>query len=144
MRMGSEGGLPRSSAQGSHALCRQITDRQLAENNLGTGLVDRLELVEDDLPLGVDNGLVLRHLLNTNLRIVLLTLQLQLHVETHDLGILEVLWLLLKTGVGESLLEGNAVDEERILKTTAGDLLHTDQFLIQVILIQRQNGIDHH
>lgn len=127
-----------------YALGSKITNRQLAENNLGASLVDSLQLVKDDLPLGIDDGLVFGDLLHTNLRIILLALQLQLDIQTHNLGVLEVLGLLLETGVGESLLESHTVDEKGVLETTTGHLLHTNQLLVQIILIQSKNRIDDH
>lgn len=122
----------------------QITDGELAENNLGSGLVDSLQLVVDDLPLGIDDGLVLRHMLDAHLGVVLLTLQLQLDVQADNLGVLEVLGLLLETGVREGLLEGDTVNEQRFLETTTSNPLHTDQLLVKVVLVERKHGIHHH
>lgn len=122
----------------------QITDGELAENNLGSGLVDSLQLVVDDLPLGIDDGLVLRYMLDAHLGVVLLALQLQLDVQADNLRVLEVLGLLLETGVREGLLEGDTVDEQGFLKTTTSNPLHTDQLLVKVVLVERQHGIHHH
>lgn len=127
-----------------YILRSQVTNGQLAENNLGPRLVNGLELVVDDLPFGIDDGLVFGHLLDANLRVVLLALQLQLHVQTHNLGVPERLGLLLETGVREGLLEGDTVDEQGILETTTGDLLDTDQFLVQIVLVEGKNGVDDH
>jgi hypothetical protein len=55
-----------------------------------------------------------------------------------------VLGLLFKTGVGEGLLESDTVDEEGLLQATTCHLLHTDQLLVEVILIQGKNRIDNH
>lgn len=118
-----------------YVLCSKITNGELAKNNLGTGVVDGLKLVVDNLPFGIDNSLVLGNLLDANLGVVLLTLQLQLNVETHNLRVLEELGLLLETSVGECLLESDTVDEKGLLKTTTSNLLHTNQLLVQVVLV---------
>lgn len=127
-----------------HVLCSKVTNGKLAENNLRSCLVDSIKLVEDDLPLGIDNGLVFRDLFNTDLRIIPLALQLQLDVQTDNSGLLEVLGLLLKAGIGEGLLKSDAIDEERVLESTTGNLLHTDQLFIKVVLIQRKYSIHNH
>ena len=95
-------------------LCGEIADGELGEHHLGARLGAGLELLVDDLPLGVDDGLVFRHLLHANLGVVLLSLELELDVEAHDLGLDKGLGLLLETGVGEGLLEGDTVDEEGV------------------------------
>ena len=95
------GGHP-SSAEDiavGEVLCRKITDGQLAENNLGACLVQCLHLVVDDLPLSIDDGLVLGNLLNAYFGIVLLALELKLHVQAHNLGLAERLGLLLKPSI---------------------------------------------
>lgn len=95
-----------------NVLGSEITNGKLAENNLGASLVKSLHLVEDNLPLGVDDGLVFRDVLDTDLGIVLFGLELELDVQTDDCGVLEVLWLLLEASVGESLLECDAIDKQ--------------------------------
>jgi hypothetical protein len=72
-----------------NVLCRKITNGQLAENNLCASLVKSFHLVEDNLPLGIDNSLVLGDLLNADLGVILLTLELKLDVQANDLGVLE-------------------------------------------------------
>jgi hypothetical protein len=52
----------------------QITDRKFGENDLSSGVGEELEFSEDDLPFGVDDGLVFGNLLDTNLSVILLTL----------------------------------------------------------------------
>ena len=98
--------------------------------------MDSLELVVNDLPLGIDDGLVLRDLLDTDFRIILLALKLQLNVQAHNLGVQEMFGLLLETGVGECLLEGDTVDEKGVLKSTTSNLLNTNQLFVKVILVQ--------
>lgn len=106
--------------------------------------MDSLKLVVDNLPLSVDDGLVLRDLLDTDFRVILLALQLQLNVQAHDFGVLEVLGLLLETGVRESLLESDTVNEKRVLEATTGDLLDADQSLIEIVLIERKHCVHNH
>lgn len=107
----------------SEVLGSQVTNGELGEDNLGTGLMEGFELLEDDLPFGVDDGLVLGYVLDADLGVVLLGLELELDVQADNLGLLERLGLLLETGVGEGLLEGDTVYEEGVGKGTAGDLL---------------------
>lgn len=98
--------------------------------------MQRLHLVVDDLPFGVHDGLVLGHLVHPHLRIVLLALEFQLHIETHNLRVLEDLRLLFKAGVRECLLECDPVDEEGILQRTACDLLDANQLLAEILLVE--------
>jgi hypothetical protein len=85
-----------------------------------------------------------RHLVDADLGIVLLGLELELDVEAEHLGVLEALGLLLKTGIRKRLLEGDAPDEERVLHATAGHLLDADQVLIEVVLVEAEDGVDDH
>lgn len=55
------------------------------------------------------------HRLDPDLGVVLLRLELQLHVEQSDLGVLVALGLHLEAGVGERLLEGHAGDQLGVL-----------------------------
>lgn len=122
----------------------EVADGLLGQDDLGAGGVQGLELLVDDLPLGVDDGLVLGDLFDADLGVVLLGLELELDVEAHDLGLLEGLGLLLEAGVGEGLLEGDAVDEEGFGQGAAGDFLDADEFLVEVVLVEGENGVDNH
>jgi len=51
---------------------------------------------------------------NSNLGVVFLSLELELNVQKSDLWVEEALWLLLETGIGESLLKGNTLNCERV------------------------------
>jgi hypothetical protein len=93
-------------------LRREIADGQLAEHNLSARLLDCLELAVDDLPLGVDDGLVVLHGLDSDFSVVLLRLQLEFHVQAENKGIGKGLRLLLGTCIGERLLEGDTLDEQ--------------------------------
>lgn len=103
-----------------------------------------LELVVDNLPLGVDDGLILGDLLNADFGVVFFALELELDVQADDFGIAKDFWLLLKTGIGEGLFESDAVDKKRFLETAAGNLLDAYKLFIKIVLVQGQNGIDHH
>jgi hypothetical protein len=49
---------------------------------------------------------------DSNLGVVFLSLELELDVQDGDLWVEETLWLLLETGIGESLLESNTLNCE--------------------------------
>lgn len=122
----------------------QVADGQLAQHDLGTRLDNCLELCVDDLPLGVDNGLVFGHVVDPDLCVVLFRLELQLDTEADNLGVLERLWLLLEAGVGKCLLESDTLDQQAVLHRATGHLLDANQALVQVVLVQRADGIDDH
>lgn len=122
----------------------EVADGELGQDHLGARRVDGLELLEDDLPLGVDDGLVLRDLLDAHLGIVLFGLELELDVEADDLGLLERLGLLLEAGVGKRLFEGDAVDEEGVGEGAAGYLFDAYEVLVEVFLIEGEDGVDDH
>lgn len=75
----------------SKVLGGEVSNGELGEHALGPGLGDLLELVVDDLPLGIDDRLVLADLVNPDLGVVPLGLELKLNVEANDLGLLEFL-----------------------------------------------------
>jgi len=56
-----------------------------------------------------------RNLIDPDLGIVLLGLQLQLDVQTQDLGVDKALGLLFEPGVRERLFESDTSDQERVL-----------------------------
>lgn len=97
----------------------EVPDRQPGEDDLGPRGDDRLELTVDDLPLGIDDRLVLRYLVHADLGVVLFGLEFELDVEAEDARVGELLGLLLESGVGKGFLERDASDQERVL--------HTDQ-----------------
>lgn len=122
----------------------EIANGKFGEDNLGAGGGNRLELLVDDLPFGVDNSLVVGDLLNADFGIVLFGLELQLNVQADNLGLLESLGLLLETGVREGLFEGDTVDEARLGEGAAGNLLDANQLVVQIVLVEREDGVDHH
>lgn len=101
----------------------EVANGELGEHDLGAGLVGGFELLEDDLPFCVDDGLVFGYLLDADLGVVLFGLELELDVQAYDLGLDKGLGLLLETSVGEGLLEGDTVDEERLGEGAARDFL---------------------
>lgn len=121
----------------------EITDGKLGKYHFGARGDDGFELLVDDRPFGIDDRLVFlfdprnrkivrarhrqtkkkkrkektthRHLVHSNLCVVLLRLELQLDVQAKHLGVLEALGLLLKTSVRKRLFESNTLDQQRIL-----------------------------
>mmetsp|Transcript_1025 Transcript_1025/g.3241 ORF Transcript_1025/g.3241 Transcript_1025/m.3241 type:complete len:391 (+) Transcript_1025:163-1335(+) len=89
----------------------QVADGQLGKHDVGARRHDLGQLVVDDVPLGVHHLLVRGHVGHPHLGVVALGLELELDVEQHDLGVLEVLGHLLESGVREGLLERHAVDQ---------------------------------
>mmetsp|Transcript_12529 Transcript_12529/g.33537 ORF Transcript_12529/g.33537 Transcript_12529/m.33537 type:complete len:377 (+) Transcript_12529:444-1574(+) len=112
----------------------QVADGQAREHDLGPRGVDEVELLVDDGPLCIHDSLILRGLGDTDLGIILLRLELELHVEEHDLAALEALGLLLEAGVGEGLFEGHTLHEERVLERAALDLLDADHVQGEVVV----------
>ena len=70
--------------------------------------------VVDDIPLSINNLLEIFWIVDPDLGIILLSLEFELNVQNCNHWILEFLWLLLETSVGESLLEGDSLDKERV------------------------------
>ena len=72
-----------------------------------------------------------------------LALQLQLQVQQQNLGVLEVLGLLLEARVGERLLEGDAADQLGVGHAAAGHLLDAHQAEIEV-RVEHAHGLHDH
>ena len=62
-----------------------IPDGQLAQHDLDASIDQLLQLLVENVPLGVHNSLVLLDVVNADLGILLLALQLELNVEQRDL-----------------------------------------------------------
>ncbi|GIX65607.1 uncharacterized protein BcabD6B2_50420 [Babesia caballi] len=103
----------------------------------------RGDLVVQNGPLGVDDALVLHGVLDEDLGVLLLGLELELDVDQQDLGVEELLGLLLRAGVGEGLLEGHALDEQRVAAAPTGDLLDANHVLVEVS-VEQHDGVDDH
>ncbi|KAH3686197.1 hypothetical protein WICPIJ_002831 [Wickerhamomyces pijperi] len=103
-------------------LCGQVTDWKLGKNNVGACFFDEFQLIENDLPFSVHDILI----------------------QWQDLGVCELLWLLFEPSIGESLLEGNTIDEKRIINRTTLNLLNTNQLVVQISLVKGQNSINNH
>ena len=120
----------------------EITDGEAGEHNFGARLADLVKLVIDNVPLGIDNSLEVLGVINTHLSVILLGLELKLDVEDGNLGGDEAFGLLLETGVRESLLEADTVDEERVSDGATGDLLDTNVRLVEVLIEIEDGGHD--
>lgn len=94
------------------------------------------------MPFGFHDLVVLLGVLDADLGIFLLALELQLQIEQAELGVLEVLRLLLEAGVGEGLLECDAVNEERISDGASGDHLDPDEVLVEEVRVKVLDGSD--
>ena len=101
-------------------LRREVTDRESRQDNLSAALDALGQFVVNDVPLRIDNLLVLGGIRQANLGVVLLALELQFQVQRQYFGVVEVLRLLLEAGVGKRLLERDAVDEERFTHGPCG------------------------
>ena len=113
-------------------LCREISDGQFAQNDLGSGVDDLVQLIVDDLPLGIHYGLILVRLFESDLGIFLFGLQLQLQIQKTYVDISdELLLLLLEAGVGESFFEGYSIDHKTIHDAASGDHFDSDKVLVQ-------------
>ena len=63
----------------------EVTNRQLREDDLRARLDALVKLLVDDLPLGVDDGLVVSGVRDAHLSVLFLRLELELNVEDQDL-----------------------------------------------------------
>lgn len=111
----------------------QITHGQLGKDNFGARGDHLIQLVVDNFPLGVDNFLEIFGLVQSDFRVVLLSLQLEFDVEAEDLGALETLGLLLEAGIGESLAESDSLDQEGVLDGAASNFLDANVLFVKVI-----------
>mmetsp|Transcript_77198 Transcript_77198/g.226426 ORF Transcript_77198/g.226426 Transcript_77198/m.226426 type:complete len:381 (+) Transcript_77198:378-1520(+) len=121
----------------------QVPDGQAAEHHLRPGLGDEVQLLVDDVPLSVDDGLVLVGVRDADLSVVLLRLELELEVEQQDLGVRELLGLLLEARVREGLLEGHALDQRGVGDRAAGHLLDAHRRDAQVVP-EHRDGVHRH
>ena len=121
----------------------QITHGQLGEDNFGARCDHLVQLVVDNFPLSVNNFLEIFRLVQPNLCVVLLSLQFEFNVEAQNLGVLETLGLLLETGVGESLAEGDTLDQEGVFDGAAGNFLDANVLFVEV-LADRFDGVHDH
>lgn len=96
----------------SEVLSGEITNWQVGENNLGSTGDNLVQFTVNNVPLSIDNLLEVIWVFDSNLGVVFLSLELELDVQDGDLWVEETLWLLLETGIGESLLESNTLNCE--------------------------------
>mmetsp|Transcript_8737 Transcript_8737/g.32936 ORF Transcript_8737/g.32936 Transcript_8737/m.32936 type:complete len:422 (-) Transcript_8737:9-1274(-) len=122
----------------------EVADGKLGQDDLGARSHASLELVINNPPLGVHDGLVLIGVGDADLRILLLGLELELDVEEQNVRVAELLRLLLEAGVAEGLLEGNALDEEGLAHGSPGDLLDADKVQVQQLRIEHGHCVHDH
>mmetsp|Transcript_125401 Transcript_125401/g.217406 ORF Transcript_125401/g.217406 Transcript_125401/m.217406 type:complete len:232 (-) Transcript_125401:633-1328(-) len=111
----------------SEVLRRKITNCKLGQDDLCPASDALLQLVINDLPLGINDALVLQWVLEPDLGIVLLCLQFQLNVKAQDLWVNVLLRHLFKASIGERLLEGNSIHQERVRERTPLHFLDPNQ-----------------
>mmetsp|Transcript_7146 Transcript_7146/g.15496 ORF Transcript_7146/g.15496 Transcript_7146/m.15496 type:complete len:348 (+) Transcript_7146:432-1475(+) len=121
----------------------QISDGKLGENHLRPAVHALVELVIDDLPLGVHDGLILGRIGNAHLSVLLLSLELQLDVEQQDLRVFELLRHLFEPGVAKGFFEGHPVHEEGLSHLSARHLFDGHQIQIGVG-VQRPDRVHDH
>mmetsp|Transcript_11729 Transcript_11729/g.35738 ORF Transcript_11729/g.35738 Transcript_11729/m.35738 type:complete len:224 (-) Transcript_11729:664-1335(-) len=121
----------------------QISNCQSAQDNLCSCGDDLLEFIVDNIPLGIDDCLILFGRCNSDLCVLLLRLELQFNIQQNDLWIYKLLRLLLKARVGKGLLKSHTLHEHRVHNATTLHFLDSDQSQIK-ILVQRENRIRHH
>mmetsp|Transcript_9374 Transcript_9374/g.23003 ORF Transcript_9374/g.23003 Transcript_9374/m.23003 type:complete len:450 (+) Transcript_9374:701-2050(+) len=128
-------------------LRRQVTDRELREDDVGPAIDAGVELVVDDLPLRLHDGLVILRARDSNLGVFLFRLELQFHVEEQHLRVLELLGHLLESGVRKGLLEGDPLHQKGLADVSPGNLLDRDPFLelfdVPGLVELRDGGHDH-
>mmetsp|Transcript_42853 Transcript_42853/g.100760 ORF Transcript_42853/g.100760 Transcript_42853/m.100760 type:complete len:285 (-) Transcript_42853:651-1505(-) len=107
-------------------LRRQVADREAREHDLAASGDDFVELLVDDVPLRVDDALVLFGVVEADFGVLLLRFELELDVEEADFGVGEPFRLLLETGVRKRLLERDSVHKERILESSSRHFLDAD------------------
>jgi len=96
-------------------LCGQVSDGQLRQDDIGPDGMYLFQLVVDDPPFGVDDGLEIVDIGDPDLCVFLLALELELYLEDDDLGIGELLGLLLEASIGEGLFEGDTRHQEGVV-----------------------------
>mmetsp|Transcript_13 Transcript_13/g.31 ORF Transcript_13/g.31 Transcript_13/m.31 type:complete len:259 (-) Transcript_13:750-1526(-) len=90
-------------------LGRQVSNRQFRQDNVGTALDARIELVVNDLPFGLDDRLVILGARNADLGVFLLRFEFQFDIQQKDFGVLEFFGHLFESGVRKGLFEGNSL-----------------------------------
>mmetsp|Transcript_16509 Transcript_16509/g.39011 ORF Transcript_16509/g.39011 Transcript_16509/m.39011 type:complete len:246 (+) Transcript_16509:324-1061(+) len=143
-------------------LSGQISNGEFGQDNAGTRLYASIQFVKDDLPLGVDNGLVFSWIANSNFRVLLFGFEFQFHVQQQDFGVFKLFGHGFKSGVRERFGKSNtAQHQERLSNISAWNLfdgnpgthvIQSSQFVcffvavvvFFVIVIERPNGFHHH
>ena len=88
--------------------------------------------------------MVFGDLLDPDFGVVFFAFELEFDAQADNLGILEAFGLLFEAGVGEGFLESDAVDEEGVLEGAASDFFDADEFFVEVVLVEGEDGVDDH
>ncbi len=98
----------------SEVLSGKITNGKLREDDLSAAGNDLLQLLVNEFPFSINDLLEIIGVFKADLSIVTFSLKFKLNVQNSDLGVLELLRLLLETSVREGLLEGDTLNKERV------------------------------
>mmetsp|Transcript_25013 Transcript_25013/g.43898 ORF Transcript_25013/g.43898 Transcript_25013/m.43898 type:complete len:234 (-) Transcript_25013:551-1252(-) len=116
----------------SEVLSGKVANGEFAQDDLSSSLDDALKLSVDDVPLCVDDALVVLRVADPDLSVLLLTSVFQLDVQQEDLRLVEALWLLLETSIAEGLLESNSINQEAVRNRASWDVLDAYQALVEL------------
>ena len=144
----------------------EVANRQLREDDLSAALNAEAQLLVDDGPLSVNDGLIRCDVINADFGIRRLAFKLQLKVQDKDLGVLErfglqsttanqpmtsrrekmgtnTTHLLLKPCVAKRALESNALDQLALSHTSSGDLFYANEGQVEG-LAEALNCVNNH
>lgn len=77
----------------------KITNWKVGENDLSSRFDDLIELLVNNVPLGINDLLEIVWVVDPDLGVVLLSLELKLKLKNGDLWVLERFWLLLESSI---------------------------------------------
>ena len=77
----------------------KVTNWKVGENDLSSRFDNLIELLVDNVPLGINDLLEIVWVLDPDLGVVLLSLELKLKLKNGDLWVLETFWLLLESSI---------------------------------------------
>jgi hypothetical protein len=82
--------------------------------------------------------------INSNFSIILLSLELELDIQAKDFRVREMFWLLLEPSIRKRLFKSNTINKERVLHSPTSDQFHSNQLLVQGILVQMKDSVHDH
>lgn len=85
-----------------------------------------------------------RNMFDPDLSIIPLRLQLQLHIQTKHFGVQNLLRLLFKARITESLLKRHTSDQQTFLHPSSRDFLDPDQGGVEGGGVEGLDGVDDH